>query len=181
MFPGWGRWFAILGYPRVSIFREILASKARLLFRCAFTPKAQTREKCEKSMENCHSTVFWPEWSQIPTPLFLWLESCGCHHSHFVLPAYPFYLPSPSRRVTLPPLHLPWWVDGSCRVCTCWTHEGSGHLSNNTTQKCSKLWLNKRLKREAVCTSIFDPSTSWKDSFWRQEFPHILSGDTLID
>lgn len=43
MFPGMGRWFIILGYPGISIFREKLVSKALLLFKCTFTPKVQSR------------------------------------------------------------------------------------------------------------------------------------------
>ena len=100
----WRRWFVFLRCSGVSIFRERPATKAWLFFKYALTPKAQSRQEREKSMENCLPIVLWPKWSQISAGL-LWLESCGCHRSHFFLPACPFYLPSQSRWVALAGLY----------------------------------------------------------------------------
>lgn len=94
MFPGWQRQLTTLEYVGVSIFRETLASKACLLFKCAFALKAKRREKWKKSVQDCCPIVFCSEWPQIPTPLLMWLESHGCCHSPLVFPTHPFCLPS---------------------------------------------------------------------------------------
>lgn len=181
MLPRWGRWFVFLRYSGVSIFRERLASKAWLFFKCALTPKAQTRQEREKSMENCLPTVLWPKWSQMSAVLFLWLESCGCHHSHFFSRLVPFIcLPKVGgwHCRAFAPTAVGWWQLQTLPLLdTC----SSGQISHYKTQKCSKLRLNERLIRETLSRSIFDLSVSWMNSFWRLEFSEILSGDTLID
>ena len=121
-------------------------------------------------MENCLPTVLWPKWSQMSAVLFLWLESCGCHHSHFFSRLVPFIcLPKVGgwHCRAFAPTAVGWWQLQTLPLLdTC----SSGQISHYKTQKCSKLRLNERLIRETLSRSIFDLSVSWMNSFWRLEF-----------
>ena len=97
MFPEWKKQLTTLEYPGVCISRETLVSKACILLKHVFVPKTKMREKSKKSIEDCCPTdffLFFPERPQVPSPLFQWLESHGCHHSHLVFQLTLFaYLP----------------------------------------------------------------------------------------